>query len=77
MFEIYEGRTGANRKKSYLIFKEKDGFTYARQQARKHFKCTDDHIDSPFGWVVNDELYLGKNPKISGAKKVIVAYWIK
>jgi len=77
MFEIYEGRTEANRKKSYLIFNERDGFAYAHQQARKYFKCTDEHIWSMFGYVVNDELYLGKNPKISGAKRVIVAYWYK
>lgn len=80
-YEIYEGRTEMNRKKTYLVFKYKVGYIdYIGVQniARRFFRVKEDHIKIVVGYTHKGDLYL-YNPKNmpKGAKSVRVAYWVK
>ena len=78
-FEIYEGRTDNNRKKTYLVFDYECGypkFNEARAAARHYFRVSDDHIQICVGYVIKDELFLENlRKRPAGAKVVRVACW--
>lgn len=76
-YEIYEGRTEMNRKKTYLVFNpNKTSFMEAGNTAKVFFKCSADHVIVRPGWVVRGQLYLGAPTKpAKNARVVVVAYW--
>lgn len=78
-FEVYEGRTEANRKKTFLVFDYECGyvkFNETIEVARRYFRVSEDHIQICVGYVIKDELYLENlRKKPAGAKVVRVAYW--
>lgn len=79
VYEIYEGRTVNNRKKTYLVFDYECGyskFEEARTTARHYFRVSDDHIQICVGYVIKDDLFLENlRKRPAGAKVVRVAYW--
>lgn len=80
-YEIYEGRTDRNRKKTFLVFPFRKNFDIKwvivlKSVAAKHFRVKVHHIDLCTGYVLNDELYF-ENPRKKGTKAVFFAYWVK
>ncbi len=73
-FEVYEGRTEKNRKKTYLVA-DADNLFDLYDIAKRFFRCSKDHVLVAHGWVLNDELYLS-NPRMKGAKKKAIAYYV-
>ena len=71
-FEIYEGLTSQNRKKTYLVFKNNQ---LDIDQAKRFFRCSFLHLKIVDGYVLDDELYLDDSKK-AGAKAVAVAYYV-
>ena len=63
MFDEYVSMTG--RKKTYLVFNPRTNAAVAMNEAKKRFKCTEDHITFSKCWILKDELYLEDpfNPK--------------
>ncbi len=74
-YEIYEGRTDRNRKKTYLVFNLKTDIFDVFAEAAKHFKCAHNHILIEDGWTFRENLYF-ENPRKKGTQKVRVGYWI-
>lgn len=79
-FEIYEGRTALNRKKTYLVFAYQLGYIKYREAEKassRYFRCTADHVKISLGYIIKDELFL-ENPKKkpADAQIVRVAYWV-
>lgn len=77
-FDIYEGKTEKNRKKTFLVFDFKTTTnSEARKAARIYFKCADKHVKTCLAWTEQGELWL-LNPKgkPDKAKTVRVAYWV-
>lgn len=74
-YEVYEGLTAQNRKKTYLVF-SCFGFNpeKAIYQAKRYFRSSESHIKITLGYVVKDELYLDK-PK-QNSRLVRVAYYV-
>lgn len=73
-YEVYEGLTSQNRKKTYLVF-SLCGFNHKKAlgQAKRYFRSSEKHIKFVPGYVIKDELYLGNT---RNAKLVRVAYYV-
>ena len=79
-YEVYEGMTSQNRKKTYLVFKYVPSYVQlcdVRLAAKKYFKCSEEHIVVTFGYVKKGELFLiPSNRKPENIKLVRVAYYV-
>ena len=74
-FEVYEGRTEKNRKKTYLVFPWTIGDGEEREKTAKYFfRCNSHHLEYARGWIFNDELYL-EDPHKKGKKRVCVYFY--
>jgi len=78
-FDIYEGRTEQNRKKTYLVFNaDRFSFNEATAEATHYFKCTKKNVKTRPAWVNRGNLYLEADTKpAKSAKCVIVSFWKK
>lgn len=71
-YEVFEGLTSQNRKKTYLVFEKRH---LNIDQAKRYFRCSFLHLKIVDGYVLNDELYIDYRPARSKLVSVVYYVW--